>query len=115
MSYYRFKIDQIVVPSATSLPFGFYTILRLLPLVNGEPRYRIRGARDRLERAVLQNEIRVPTRNDAAFVRQPSAIPAAENERPNGADNRPSGGPRRGAGDGGNDADDGQSLPAHLG
>ena len=91
MSYHRFKIDQIVVPVTTGLPFGLYTILRLLPLVNGEPRYRIKGARDGLERAVFQGEIRLPKRSDTGF------------------------GPRSGAGTGGNDTNHGQTLPARFG
>jgi hypothetical protein len=80
MSYHRFKIDQTVVPSATNLPFGLYTILRLLPLVNGEPRYRIRGARDRLERAVLQSEIRLPKPSDTPSERRLPTTPAADDK-----------------------------------
>jgi hypothetical protein len=64
MSYHRFKVDQTVVASAPTLPFGRYTILRLLPLVNGEPRYRVKGVQEAFERAVLQTEIRLPDRRN---------------------------------------------------
>jgi hypothetical protein len=58
MRYHRFKIDQTVVPLTPSLPAGRYTIVRLLPLVHGEPHYRVKGKDDGHERAVLEREIR---------------------------------------------------------
>jgi hypothetical protein len=71
MRYHRFKIDQTVVPSTLSLPAGRYTILRLLPLVHGEPHYRLIGKDDGCERAVLEGEIRLPGPSDDRRVRQP--------------------------------------------
>jgi hypothetical protein len=71
MRYHRFKIDQTVVPSAPTLPAGRYTILRLLPLVQGEPHYRVMSKDDGCERAVLEGEITLPDRYDdrAAYQR----------------------------------------------
>jgi hypothetical protein len=60
MRYHRFKIDQTVVPSTSSLPAGRYTILRLLPPVHDEPHYRVISKDDGCERAVLEGEIRLP-------------------------------------------------------
>jgi hypothetical protein len=77
MPYHRFKVDQTVVPSTPSLPTGRYTIVRLLPLVSGEPRYRVRGTGDALERAVLQSEIKLPDPDDSRPARQRSEAPAA--------------------------------------
>jgi hypothetical protein len=70
MRYHRFKIDQTVVPSAPSLPAGRYTILRLLPLVHGEPHYRVMSKDDGRERAVLEGEIRLPERSDDRLARE---------------------------------------------
>ena len=36
-----------------------FVILRLLPLVGGEPRYRVRSVADGHERAVLERQIRL--------------------------------------------------------
>ena len=80
MPYHRFKVDQTVVPSAPTLPFGRYTILRLLPLVNGEPRYRVKGAREAFERAVVQSEIRLPDPSEKPPEREPLAALAAEED-----------------------------------
>ena len=71
MRYHGFKIDQTVVPSTPSLPPGRYTILRLLPLVHGEPHYRVMGKDDGRERAVLEVEIRLPGPLDDRLVHQP--------------------------------------------
>jgi hypothetical protein len=72
MRYHRFKIDQTVVPSTPSLPPGRYTILRLLPLVHGEPHYRVMGKDDGRERAVLEAGIRLPGPVDDRLVHQPT-------------------------------------------
>jgi hypothetical protein len=72
MRYHRFKIDQTVVPSMSSLPFGRYTILRLLPLVHGEPHYRVLSRDDGRERAVLEREIRLPGLYDDRSIHQPA-------------------------------------------
>jgi len=70
MRYHRFKIDQTVVPSVPTLPSGRYTIIRLLPLVHGEPHYRVMGKDDGRERAVLEAEIRLPSPLDDRLVPQ---------------------------------------------
>jgi hypothetical protein len=72
MRYHRFKIDQIVVPSMSSLPPGRYIILRLLPLVHGEPHYRVLSKDDGRERAVLEREIRLPGPYDHRVAPQPT-------------------------------------------
>lgn len=71
MPYHHFKIDQTVVPSMSSFPPGRYTIVRLLPLVHGEPHYRIISREDGHERAVLEAEIRLPIPADDRLIRQP--------------------------------------------
>ncbi len=43
-----------------SVPSGRYTILRLLPLLYGQPRYLVRSAADGHERAVIEAEIMLP-------------------------------------------------------
>jgi hypothetical protein len=65
MPYHRFKVGQIVeAPSGWReplIPRGPHVIVRLLPLVDGEPQYRLRSA-DGLERVVLEGEIRPANR-----------------------------------------------------
>jgi hypothetical protein len=41
------------------IPRGPLVILLLLPLVNGEPQYRVRSTADGLDRGVLENRIRL--------------------------------------------------------
>jgi hypothetical protein len=72
MRYHRFKIDQTVVSSMPSLPAERYTIVRLLPLVHGEPHYRVMGKNDGRERAVLEGEIRLPGLYDDRLVHEPT-------------------------------------------
>jgi hypothetical protein len=62
MPYHRFKVGQTVVvlpagPHAL-IPRGPHTVVRLLPLTDSEPHYRIRSAVDGLERVVCENQIR---------------------------------------------------------
>jgi len=62
MPYHRFKVGQIVVapfggPDAL-IPRGPHVIVRLLPLVGGEPQYRVRSSADGLERVVQESQIR---------------------------------------------------------
>jgi hypothetical protein len=70
MPYHRFKIDQTVVPSTPNLPAGRYTIVRLLPLIYGEPHYRVMSKDGQHERAVLEGEIRLPELSDDRLARQ---------------------------------------------
>jgi hypothetical protein len=57
----RFKVGQTVVaPSGgpgESIPRGPLVIVRLLPLVDGEPQYRVRSEADGLDRVVLERQI----------------------------------------------------------
>jgi hypothetical protein len=60
---HRFKVGQTVVAPYSGLhgltPRGPYVIVRLLPLVDGEPQYRVRSADDGHERALLESQIRL--------------------------------------------------------
>ena len=62
MMYHRFKIGQaVVVPLSgpqEAIPPGPYVIVRLLPLVDGEPHYRVKSSVDGHERALLEGQIR---------------------------------------------------------
>jgi hypothetical protein len=61
MPYHRFKVGQTIVApfggSHALIPRGPHVIVRLLPLVDGEPQYRIRSAADGQERVVLERYI----------------------------------------------------------
>ena len=61
MPYHRFKVGQTIVApfggSHALIPRWPHVILRLLPLVYGEPQYRIRSAADGQERVVLERYI----------------------------------------------------------
>jgi hypothetical protein len=64
MPYHRFKVGQTVVapiggPDAL-IPRGPLTIVRLMPLANGEPQYRVRSSADGLERVVPESQLRRP-------------------------------------------------------
>jgi hypothetical protein len=61
MPYHRFKVGQTIVapfggPHAL-IPRGPHVIVRLLPLIGGEPQYRIRSTVDGQERVVLERQI----------------------------------------------------------
>ena len=62
MPYHRFKVGQTVVapfggPHAL-ISRGPYVVLRLLPLVDGQPQYRVRSTVDGHERVVTEQRIR---------------------------------------------------------
>jgi hypothetical protein len=62
MPYHRFKVGQTVVtptggPDAL-IPRGPLTIVRLMPLADGEPQYRVHSSADGLERVVLESHLR---------------------------------------------------------
>jgi hypothetical protein len=62
MPYHRFKVGQTVVapfggPDAL-IPHGPLVIVRLLPLVDGEPQYRVRSEAEGHERVVLERQIK---------------------------------------------------------
>jgi hypothetical protein len=62
MPYHRYKVGQTVeAPFSGSnalIPRGPLVIVRLMPLVAGEPQYRVRSTADGLVRAVLESQIR---------------------------------------------------------
>jgi hypothetical protein len=63
MPYHRFKVGQKVMapfggPDAL-IPHGPLVVVRLLPLVDGEPQYRVRSEADGLDRVVLERQIRL--------------------------------------------------------
>jgi hypothetical protein len=64
MLAHRFRVGQtVVVPSSGpegAIPLGPYIIVRLLPLEGGEPHYRVRSSADGHERALLENQIKLP-------------------------------------------------------
>jgi hypothetical protein len=63
MPAHRFMIGQtVVVPWSGPegpLPLGPYVIVRLLPLEDGVPHYRVRSSADGHERALLENQIKL--------------------------------------------------------
>ena len=80
MPYHRFKVGQTVVaPSGVRdalVPRGPYLIVRLLPLIDDEPHYRVKSAVDGHERALLESQIR-PVAPEPAPVVGPSVEKAA--------------------------------------
>ena len=62
MPYHRFKVGQTVVAPSEGrdlhIPRGPLVVVRLLPLVDGEPQYRVRSEADGLDRVVLERQIR---------------------------------------------------------
>ena len=63
MPYHRFKVGQTVVapfggPDAL-IPHGPLVVVRLLPLVDSEPQYRVRSEADGLDRVVLERQIKL--------------------------------------------------------
>ena len=70
MPYHRFKIDQTVVPSTPTVPSGRYIVLRLAPIEDAGPRYRIRRIADGFESLVLEGQIRLPDANNVRPERQ---------------------------------------------
>ena len=64
MLAHRFRVGQtVVVPTSGpegAIPLGPYIIVRLLPVEDGEPHYRVRSSADGHERALLENQIKLP-------------------------------------------------------
>jgi hypothetical protein len=69
MPAHRFRVGQtVVVPSSGpkgAIPLGPYIIVRLLPVEGGEPHYRVRSSADGHERALLENQIKLPDERPA--------------------------------------------------
>ena len=64
MPAHRFRVGQtVVVPWSGpegALPLGTYVIVRLLPVEDGEPHYRVGSSVDGRERALLESQIMLP-------------------------------------------------------
>jgi len=63
MPYHSFKVGQTVVapfggPHAF-IPHGPFVVVRLLPLVAGQPQYRVRSTVDGHERVVTEQQIKL--------------------------------------------------------
>jgi hypothetical protein len=75
MPNHRFKVGQkVVTPSGGSdaqIPRGPLTIVRLLPLVGGDPQYRVVSTVDGLKRALLESQIRLLEETPAAVTAPP--------------------------------------------
>jgi hypothetical protein len=66
MPAHRFRVGQTVVGGPEgALPLGPYVILRLLPLQNGEPQYRVKSSVDGHEWALLESQIKLPEERSA--------------------------------------------------
>jgi hypothetical protein len=59
---HRFKSGESVISSSPTVPPGPYVIVRLLPLVHGEPHYRVKSTVDKHDRALLEGQIRLISR-----------------------------------------------------
>jgi hypothetical protein len=78
MPAHRFRVGQtVVVPWSgphVGIPLGPYVIVRLLPMEDGEPHYRVRSSVDGRERALLESQIKAreerPGKVEAPHMRQ---------------------------------------------
>ena len=78
MPAHRFRIGQTVMVSwsgpQVGIPLGPYVIVRLLPMEDGEPHYRVRSSVDGHERALLESQIKareeIPAKAEAPQRRQ---------------------------------------------
>ena len=63
MPYHRFKVGQTVMTPFEGrdlhIPRGPLVVVRLLPLADGEPQYRVRSELDGLDRVVREGQIRL--------------------------------------------------------
>jgi hypothetical protein len=69
LSYHRFKIAQTVTSTTPDMPPGPFVIVRLLPRVGGEPRYRLMSTIDGHQRVMLESQIRSMAEQETASVR----------------------------------------------
>lgn len=58
MSYHRFKIAQTVISLTPDMQPDNFVVVRLLPLVGGEPRYRVVSAIDGHQTTMLESQIK---------------------------------------------------------
>ncbi len=63
---HRFRLGESVIPFSPGIPLGPYVIVRLLPLVNGEPHYQAKCKADGHVRALLEQQIRGAVGKSAA-------------------------------------------------
>jgi hypothetical protein len=79
MPAHRFRVGQTVVVSwsgpQVGVPPGPYVIVRLLPVEDGEPHYRVRSSVDGHERALLESQIKAREERPAK-VEAPPARPS---------------------------------------
>jgi hypothetical protein len=79
MLAHRFRVDQTVVVSwsgpQVGIPLEPYVIVRLLPVEDVEPRYRVRSSVDGHERALLESQIMLPEARPQVMAEVPSARP----------------------------------------
>ncbi len=57
MPTHRFKVGQRVASHSPHVPPGPYVIVALLPLVGGQPHYRVRSTADGHQRALLEVQL----------------------------------------------------------
>jgi hypothetical protein len=57
MRDHHFQIDQLVIAHALGVPEGPYSIMCLLPLIDGMPQYRAKSTVDDHERAFPENAL----------------------------------------------------------
>ena len=53
------------------IPRGPLVVVRLLPLADGEPQYRVRSDRDGLDRVVRESQIRLPEKERSVPLSEP--------------------------------------------
>jgi hypothetical protein len=79
MPAYRFRVGQTVLVLSGgpqgAIPPGPYVIVRLLPMEDGEPHYRVRSSIDSHERALLEGQMKLqepePTKVEAPQTLRP--------------------------------------------
>ena len=75
MPYHRFKVGQTVVAPFGGrdllIPRGPLVVVRLLPLADGEPQYRVRSELDGLDRVVRESQIRLAEEERSAPLSEP--------------------------------------------
>jgi hypothetical protein len=80
MPYHRFKVGQTVVAPSEGrdlhIPRGPLVVVRLLPLADGEPQYRVRSEADGHDRVVLERQIRPPDEPKPSPAEPPRPKPA---------------------------------------
>ena len=85
MPYHRFKVGQTVVAPFGGrdplIPRGPLVVVRLLPLADGEPQYRVRSELDGLDRVVRESQIRLAEEERSAPLSEPLREPPTKPRR----------------------------------